>query len=86
MTALEQALRDYGYVRCPNQPQRWYAGGPGLLEGKADVFVRESYIEVLPYWWQTSTPVALGTFDRPVDFFAWLQQHGQPSESGARHF
>jgi len=86
MTALEQAMAAYGYVRCPNNPQRWYAGAPGIPECEYDVFVRNSYIEILPQWWQARKPVAIATFFWMKDFDAWLRKHGKSSEPGFRYY
>lgn len=86
MNALEQAMIAYGYVKCPNISQRWYAGGPGVPECEYDVFVRENYIEILPKWYQASRPVAIATFFWMKDFDAWLRKNGKYSESGFRYY
>jgi hypothetical protein len=96
MNAIETQLFSRGFVRCPNDISRWYAGGPSIMNVEGtDIHLRydldhyrNGRIVVVPQpWlrggsWCTVVVEPVATFDTVEEFDTWRQENGTPSQGG----
>lgn len=87
MNEIETAMFNSGWVRCPNNPARWYAGSAGKLE---PVFPLE--LRVTDAIWLVTSPygnllerkdVPLMRFDNPASLEEYLSRNGKKAEAAA---
>jgi hypothetical protein len=88
--AVEQAVFQMGYVRCPNSPTRWYPKGPGIAEAPgADLHIvyaaqhaPEARIVIVPQLSAAPVYPFKGAIVMLRDTLAledWLKDHGRLS-------
>jgi hypothetical protein len=89
-TKTEAALAAAGFVRCPNVRDRWYAGGPGIMEPTYPLEIRahDDTVELVanPHGRPTSDAVVLLRFAVVEDLLGFLREHGRPSLPGLPAF
>jgi len=91
MTTIQRDLIAAGYVRCANTQDRWYTGGPGIMEPGYPLEVRYAdghlSIVVNPYGkFNQSDAVDVLCFSDVADLMGYLAVHGRVSEPGLPAF
>ena len=97
MTSTEQEARKSGYYRSPNNPTRWYAGGPGipeLLHWYQEIHIEhgvrpesKGYDFVRLYEYQNGRGLVWkGTFADWADYMRYVTEHGKLSAPGLPAF
>ena len=71
---METELRKAGYVRCPNNWERWYPGSFGMKQPpRHDVFLQGEAVVLHPVWWNVGTDIYFATV---AEYLAWVDENG----------
>lgn len=86
MSSLESAMFAAGWVRCPNNALRWYAGSAGKLEPVFPLELRvtdEIWLVTYRYADPAREVIPLMCFGQSVDALeTYLKSNGRPCEVG----
>lgn len=91
MDSYSQDLVTAGFARCPNNPNRWYAAGPGIMEPVTPLEIRLTdhglALVVLPYGkFNATDAIDILRFSNVADMLSYLATHGRRSQGGQPAF
>lgn len=86
MNALEHSMFSRGWVRCPNNAHRWYAGSAGKQEPVFPLELRVTdavWLVTSRYGEHGRDIIPLMRFNGPDDLEQYLKENGRRSEAAA---